>query len=293
MTRHNPAARGFSLIEAIIAIVITGIVAGMISVFMVLPITAYFDSTRRAGMTDAADSALRRMAYDIRLAVPNSVRVVSAPVAIANRFVEFIPTRDGGRYRAQRDAAGCAVASPADPIYDADDCTVADNHRFDVLGPDVVGNNGDFIVIYNTGQNGLDAYQSGQNRRAVTAGGSKVSFTPTATPYPPFESPSQRFQIVPADGPVSYGCISVATPAGFGGFELRRFTAYHAGTDDWSTQPTAVAGSSALLASDLSECHFDYQALSAANGLLVLRLSMQRENETLSLVHQIHVDNTP
>ena len=292
---------GFTLIEAIVAMVITGIIAGIVSVFMVQPIQGYLDTARRAGMTDTADTALRRMAYDLRLAVPNSIRVALAPAAAMNRFVEFIPTLDGGRYRAQRDGTACPVApatAHTDPIYNTDDCVfvppnVDDNNRFDVLGPPVAGGNSDFVVIYNTGQSGLDAYQSGQNRRTITAAGSKVSFTPTAALFPPFESPYQRFQIVPKAGPVSYGCVDVGAAAGFGRFELRRFTSYRTGSDDWSAQPTAVAGSSAVLASDLSDCSFDYQPLSAANALLILRLALTRENETVSLIHEIHIDNTP
>lgn len=295
--------------------VITGIVAGIVAAFIARPIQGYVDTVRRAGMSDVADTALRRMAYDIRMAVPNTVRIASltAPAAAAtglstcatgasvNCFLEFIPARDGGRYRAQRDGTPCpalATDPHADPIYNVDDCVFAgnpDNDRFDVLGPTVTGANGDFVVIFNTGQIGLDAYQTGvnRNRRTITAAGAEVSFTATTSPYPPFESPFQRFQIVPSTGPVSYGCVAVTAPAGFGGHELRRFTGYRAGTDDWSVQPTTVTGNDALLASDLSTCRFDYQALSASNGLLILRLAITRENETVSLVHEIHVDNTP
>lgn len=296
MTRPDAlAARGFTLIETIIAIVITGIVAGIVALFIARPIQGYLDAARRAGMTDAADTALRRVAHDIRQAVPNTVRL-----ADGGRYLEFIPTRDGGRYRAQRDGVGCPPAATdphADPIFNADDCVFPgnpDNDRFDVLGPPVAGGAGDFVVIFNTGQNGLDAYQSGQNRRtvgAITPG--KVSFNATAALFPPFESPSQRFQIVPVSGPLSYGCVAVAAPAGFGGFQLWRFTAYRAGVDNWSAQPTAPQGAAALLASDLSECRFAYDALSATNGLVIARLAVQRENETVSLVHEVHVDNTP
>jgi MSHA biogenesis protein MshO len=295
--RLPPPQRGFTLVEAIIAIVITGIVAGIVAVFVVRPIQGYLDTVRRAGMSDTADTALRRMAYEIRSAVPNSVRVDPS-----GRFVEFIPTRDGGRYRSQRDGAGCAVATPADPIYNVDDCSAANNNQFDVLGPPVTGTNGDFVVIFNTGQRGLnpavdpslDAYQPApNNRRMIFFTTPKVRFSGTANPFPPFESPFQRFQIVPASGPVSFGCVAAAAVAGNGGLALHRFTRYRTGTDNWSAQPVALAGTSALLAGDLSSCSFTYQALSAANALLILRLAIQREGETVTLVHEVHVDNTP
>jgi MSHA biogenesis protein MshO len=286
--RDMRKAAGFTLVEAIIVMTVLGIISAIVATFMARPIQGYLDAARRAGMTDVADTALRRMAYEIRSAVPNSIRIAGS-----NRFVELIPATDGGRYRTQRDGAGCSVATPADPILNADDCTAADNDRFDVLGPAMNASAGDFVVIYNTGQSGLDAYQSGQNRRTITSAGSKLAFTATAAIFPPFESPLQRFQIVPASGPLSFGCVTVVAPAGYGTLELRRFTSYRGATDDWSAQPTAVAGSSSVLASDLSACSFDYQTVSAENGLLVLRLTVLRAGESVTLVHQVHVDNSP
>lgn len=299
MTRRDRVRRhlaGFTLIEAIIAMVVTGIVAAIVAVFIARPIQGYLDTTRRAGMTDVADLALRRIALELRGAVPNSLRV-----GATGRYVEFIPTLDGGRYRAQRDGQPCSVVPAADPIHDADDCTSADNSRFDVLGPPVGGTAGDLVVIFNTGQSGLDAYAPGQNnRRTITAAGAKLAFEPkpaapaTPWPFPPYESPFQRFQVVPASGPVAFDCVTVAAPAGYGNLALQRFTGYRAGTDDWSGLPTAAAGGTrVLLASDLSDCRFDYQALSAADGLLVVRLAVTRDGETITLVHEIHVDNTP
>jgi MSHA biogenesis protein MshO len=69
-------AAGFTLIEAIIAIVITGILGSVVAVFINRPIQGYFDSVRRAELTDQADVALRRISRDIRLALPNSLRVI-------------------------------------------------------------------------------------------------------------------------------------------------------------------------------------------------------------------------
>ena len=67
-------ARGFTLLEAVLVIVITGIIAAIVAVFIKLPVDSYLDSARRAELTDVADTAVRRMARDIHLALPNSVR---------------------------------------------------------------------------------------------------------------------------------------------------------------------------------------------------------------------------
>ncbi len=111
--------RGFTLIEMIMAIVITGIVAGIVAVFIARPVEGYIDSVRRGEMTDVADLALKRMSLDIRTAVPNSVRVDST-----GRFIEFIPARDGGRYCTDVDS-GC----------NALDFSNSTDLQFDALGP--------------------------------------------------------------------------------------------------------------------------------------------------------------
>ena len=71
MTRPTNSLRGFTLIEMIMVIVITGVIAGMVAVFIKGPVDSYFDMARRAELTDIADTAMRRMTRDIRLALPN------------------------------------------------------------------------------------------------------------------------------------------------------------------------------------------------------------------------------
>lgn len=273
--RRLAAQRGFTLIEVIIAIVVTGIISGMVATFMVLPIQGYIDSSRRADITELADGALRRIAFDLRGAVPNTVRIDATGM-----FLEFVPASDGGRYRA-------ALAS--DGSGNILNATSAVDTAFDVLGPNVTGAANDFVVIFNTGQTGLDAY-AGLNRRTLSAAaGATVTFAATGVAFPPFESPSQRFQIVPSTGPVTYACTGAGTAGGNGTGALRRHTGYGFNP----AQPVAGLGNGWLLADNLSACTFTYAAVSAANGLLTLRLEVTRNNETIALHRDIHVDNTP
>lgn len=272
--------RGFTLVEAIIAMVITGIVAGIVSVFMVAPIRGYLDSVRRADISDVADTALRRMGYDVRAAVPNTVRVDGT-----QHFLEFVPASDGGRYRTQLPS----VAAGEDIL----DGTSDTDTSFDVLGPVVAGAMNDHVVIFNTGQVGLDIYV-GENRRTLSAAaGAKVNFSPVSgSPFPPYESPYQRFQLVASSGPVTFACTGEGTSAaGDGTGELRRHTGYGFNSSQLTT--AAALGTGVLLADKLSACRFDYATVSAANGLVVLQLTVKRENESVTLHHEIHVDNTP
>ena len=71
----NQSHRGFTLVEMIMVIVITGIIGGMVAVFLRAPVQQYMDVSRRADMTDIADTALRRVSRDLRSALPNSVSV--------------------------------------------------------------------------------------------------------------------------------------------------------------------------------------------------------------------------
>ena len=106
MTRHNLALqRGFTLIELVMVIVILGVLGGIVAVWMKGPIDAYLALGRRAALTNVADTTVRRIARDLRTALPNSVRTPNA------NCMEFIPTKTGGRYRADDTAAGLNFAA--------------------------------------------------------------------------------------------------------------------------------------------------------------------------------------
>lgn len=294
--------RGFTLVEAIMAIVITGIVAGMVAVFIRQPVDAYFDVARRSTLSDTADTALRRIGRDLRLAVPNSVRVNST-CSTTDCYLEYLPIIDGGRYRADLTSASAG---------DILDFASASDSSFDVLGPSVTVPANAYLVIYNTGQcsdagctaactspgctAGANAYE-GCNRRAAGVGsGNTVSFTAGVCPFP-FDSAGHRFQI--AGGPVTYACENVGTGSnGDGAGTLSLYTGYASAGGNWSTQPASTVALSsattiAVLADKVSACTITYDALSATNGLVTIQLTLMRNSESVTLHHEIHVDNIP
>jgi MSHA biogenesis protein MshO len=274
---------GFTLIELIVVMLLIGIVGAGATVFITGPVAGYVDTNRRAQVADTADIALRRVARDLRLALPNSVRVGGG-----NRYLEYIPTSGGARYLA---------ASP-----DFLDFTASDT-SFDYTGDNLNGNTG-FVVVYNTGQRsavscatapgGADAYE-GCNRTEITAvTATNVSMTSIRFP---FASPGNRFHVVPATGPVTLACEGVGTTAGNGTGTLRIYSNYVVvGTPDWGSAAPAAApgGTSSLLAENISACEFvSSPGVTANNGLVTLRIALTRQNETVNLHSQVHVDNVP
>lgn len=264
--------RGFTLVEAVIVIGITGILAAIVAVFIVRPVEGYYDAARRAEMTDTADTALRRIARDLRLALPNSVRTSG------NQAMEFLLTRTGGRYRA---------AAPDSGAFDILDFNDPEDKSFDVLGPAMSFEatsltNQNEIVIYNLGIPGADAYE-GLNRRTYAGPtGAVGTIRITSAQAFPADSPSHRFQVV--ETPVSYICdLAEGTLTRYWGYTIANAQAV----------PPAPA-SSALLARKVSACTFSYAAgFTARNGLVTLRLSITEGGETVTLYHEVHVSNVP
>lgn len=284
----NPASSsGFTLIEMIMVIVITGIIGGMVAVFLKAPIQQYMDVSRRAELTDIADTALYHLAGEISTAVPNSLRVAGCG---GIPCVEFLPTRDGGRYRA-------ATASGSGDILDF---TIADS-SFDIVGSPIVFVAGDYIVVGSTQSDGNPPYDttaaSGVLRATSTTGSlSKVTLTPPVMQFPEFARlSSQRFDVVDgAQQAVTYACegtLGALDAKGNGQASLWKHWAY--GFKAVQLAPAALGGSKALLANNVSGCVIDYAVANQRMGLLGVRLTLTSGGESVSLYQEIHVSNVP
>lgn len=260
-------------------IVITGIIAGMVAVFIRSPVEAYVDTARRAVITDVADTAARRVARDLQSALPNSVRVDGT-----GQFLEFVPIRDAGRYRADFGLA----ASPGNPL---DFSNAADN-SFDVLGPPVTVLAGDSVVVYNLGIDGASsAYDTAPltSRRVATPSvGNTVTFTATLSPLP-FSSPGSRFQIVGT--PVSYVCdLGTGTLWRYSGYPFQ-----FAQPASLATLNGLAGVTRAVLATSVTApCSFTYAPGPLQhNGLVSTSLTITQSGEAVTLQNQINVDNVP
>ncbi len=268
----DPGMAGFTFVEMVMVIAVMGILGSMVAVFIPGPMQNYLVATRRAELADTANTALLRIAREVRAAVPNSLRVTTA----SGRFyLEFLPMSDAGRYRT---GGG-----------DALDFTSGSDTSFDVLGPPVNAAAGQFLVVYNLGTDDKsNAYRSNSNRRGIPSGNSgnpkKIDFTATGNPLP-LESPDKRFFV--ADPPVTYVCDPAAGT-------VRRYSGYaiqEAQPADVGAAPLSGA-TVRLLADHVSDCRFIYD-LDPSQRLsqLTLRMQLSLAGETVSLYREVVVIN--
>lgn len=285
-------SRGFTLIEMIAVLTVSAILAVVVWRNISAPIAGFEDATRRAGLVDIAETALNRMTREVRLAVPNTVRINggAATSCVAGGgsscTLELLRTADGGRYRAQADTTDdvCAGAGGSDDVLDF----TATADCFEVLGglsaQAVVdcGGGGCNLVIYNAGPpGGPDAY-AGDNVAAIDSLTTNSIDFSAAPPFP-FRSPNQRFQIV--DTPVSFVCDSAAD-------ELRRHDGYAIGG--------APGGAGQLLANRIERCRFAYDPGTASRGgLVTVEITVTGQgvlsgaDEQVMLLQQVHIPNVP
>jgi MSHA biogenesis protein MshO len=278
---------GVTLIELVITIVILGILGAISATILVPAFDAYFASQRRAELADTADAAQRRIARDLRLALPNSPRVDPT-----NRFLEVLLTKNGGRYRSTGDSLGPATTE--DPL---DFGAVPGDTVFDTLGRLANGADqqvqvNDYVVIHNLGITGANAYDTGAaNPNIVQIAGfgagalaNEDRITLAANNGFPLDSPGRRFFVV--QGPVTYACV---------GGSLRRWSGYAIQLRGGLPPTTLPAGATeAILANNLSACELTYTSLAqVSRGLVGMRVTITQANESVNLYYEAHVSNVP
>lgn len=269
---------GFTLVELVMVIVIMGVIGGIVAVFMKSPIDAYFATARRAALTDVADTAVRRIARDIRKALPNSIGT-----SVDKKCIEFIPTKTGGRYRAEEIGAGVGTSltfgtsNTTFNVFSSNVAPLPADQRIAV---------NDVIAVSNFGFGVADAY-AGSNTAVVSGvvdGTETVITIPSTTFDVALASPNYRFQVIPANEKVvAFVC------SGSNMYRVTRTTLAH-------VCPVTVASTDPILARnvDFAECSFDYNGSDLQrNALVSMRIQMTDSGETVSLQHEVHVNNTP
>lgn len=277
---------GFSLVELIVVIVVLGVLGASVAVFVNNPVRAYFDGIRRAQLTDAGETAMRRLMRELQGATPNSVRIASSGSTL---FLEFTPIDDGGRYRAA--TSGGNEPSGTNPLDFAD----PGDTSFQVLGrpvtvPSPVNGNAPQLVIFNLGYGEFDLYAGNNRRRVTTAAGSAqtIDFVSTGSAFSA-DSPDRRFYLVTT--PVTYVCAPAADGSGslvrYGGYAIQ------------ATQPASTAGAPLASAArytlldKVSGCTFEQNAVLANANAVAVNLRLTDGGETVTLYSQVYLTNAP
>lgn len=272
-------SRGVTLVELVIVITLVGVVASLSATLVSRVAASQQDNRGRLVLAQSADGAVARIADELQVALPNSVRLIAS----TNSFwLEWAPVHDAGRYRAASDS----LLASGDPL-DLDNPADA---SFDVIGtPIATVPTGSQLVIQSLGTPDADAH-TGTNRRAglvVTSGGRSVQFTPAGAL--PQATDTRRFFVTGT--PVTLACVS----DGAGGYELARYSGY-----GWqASQPSGTAHAAwggatrVTVLSGLSGCGASYSTALANIGLVTLRLSLGSGSAKADYLHQVTVDNSP
>lgn len=268
----------FTLVELVMVIALAGLIAVMISTVMSRPLQGFVDQSRRAELVDLASSALNRMTRDIRLAVPNSVRVAGSA------RLELLRSPGGGRYRAN--LVDGVRQDP--PVCTTDPCVI------EALGP-LIGVEDwaalNWMVIYNIG-----GAASGDNSWPPLDGAMSVISPQVTISYAAgnlnlsgggienfrFKYASPQHRLFLADKVVGYQCS--------GGRIVRgEFTSL--------ALPGAYDYSGATPVVDHVDCAnsgFTYSpGTNTRSGLVTVRLTLSQDSESITLLQQVHVDNAP
>lgn len=326
-------SRGVSLVELIVVITISGIIAAVLGNIIVRPIQGYESQVRRAALVDAAEMAVRRLGRDIRQALPNSVRIrdngagvnsVSCVTAGQICTIEMLNTVDGARYR---EGPGQLTGPPAGHNHANQKFRLrinnTDSDGFNIVGffqniPVPFDSTGTQfrLAIYNqtvTGTTG-NAYYDG-DETSLPAPSSYVITRPVLTTFR-IDSDNDGDITNPGGGdehwirPVTgsfrfrFGSfnqrvyivdtpISYVCTAGPNG-NITRYSSYAITTAQASTPVGAT--NTALLSTPVSACSFTYSAGSPQRaGLVTIDITVTdaSSGEQVRLLHQVHVDNSP
>jgi MSHA biogenesis protein MshO len=282
-------ARGMTLIELVIVIVLSAIVVSFMSMLIVTPIDAFTAQKQRAQLGDGADSALRLMARDLRSALPNSVRTAAGGAVVA---IEMLATVDGARYQDNGPLANSALWLN----FAATDTGFSTTVPFSQITLPYSSSNA-YLSIFNIGVPGANAYASA-TVNVITPAGTTITIAAGASPNaqvvtfnPAFQfafgSPEKRVYLV--SGPVSYLCDTSAST-------LIRYSGYTIN----ATQPTSAASLSAagatsgVVATNVTGCQFTYASgTSKRGGMASLLLQMANNGQQVQLLQQTHLDNAP
>ena len=292
-------AKGFTLAELIVVMVVIGILSVGVSSLIIYPVESYNDLKRRAELVDMAEMALQKMARDIRQALPNSIRTNST-------MIEMLNTLDAGIYRFYPPPGSNANLLK----FGYDDGSFSGDDRFTIYGQfrqlgseaitALVINNTNNSDIYSQGSSSIR--NSSSENYVITAPGTNITvtsgsddtvnmdlsfLTPLSSTTPQLTTSLQGRRVFLSNGMITYKC-----EGGING-QINRYSGHAIN----AAIGTISGGSGANLLSDHVDCaatSFTFDPGSAQRGAIAtLKITLTDAGESITLLHQIHVNNMP
>lgn len=291
MTPGRAAAAGFTLLELVIVMAISAIVAVFVVFFLATPVEAYFAQTRRADLVDSADRILRSVAADVRTALPNSLRQSAAAGVVA---LELLSTGGVARYYGAGDKQ--YIGGAQEPVEELS--IGAPDQSFYTFDPFVPASAGSYLAVNNQGLPG-----------AYAMAGVMTPFSSIGAPLPPpavvpgewwvqlpgagfdFATPSPTHSVFVVTSPVSYLCDTNAQT-------LQRYTGYAPAAAQPATNAQLVAAGAtvSLIAQNVSACSLTLVAAPASgkfNQLVILAITLSNGGEILPVFDEVATEYVP
>ena len=285
----NKKQSGFTLVEIIIVIAIMGIIGGLASLIIGRSLDSYAALERREHLQTSIRLAVERISRELRNALPNSICVNNGGACINGSGSQFyfIPVRDSGRYQ---DRPGVYTSPP--PIQrNRLPVIPQSSDRFDVLSTNIANPLDavidDRVAVYNI--NNIDIYNPGNNIRHQISAIVPIDIDGDANPdtiqiqFAANESfanhsPSRRFHII--DNAQQVTLFSLV------GNQLFR--------DTTTLNAPNAAVDPKLLMQNVQACTFTFTpGTQQRAGLLRINITVAEQAETIQVIHDAHVYNTP
>lgn len=285
MMRTPHSQRGFTLVELIVGMVITTILAGMIAMLIGAPVDSYLLQTRNNELSEASGRITRTLTKDLDRALPNSVRIRN----VGNRAImQMLEITDVVYFVPQ----GADLTLAPQQL----DFSTADTD-FVVYGDFSHTSTTTFLVVNHTGTGTTNAYlNSGVIVSATVPGGTATTVNPILlNPAFQFNGPPGTNRMFAVRSPITYIC-NRATGL------LQRFERHAIGANTPVNESAAqlVGADVTVVATGVSGCSFACEPgtpNTPCRNALTLSMSVTRgvapDVATIQVLHQVAVENTP
>ncbi|EGN74896.1 prepilin-type N-terminal cleavage/methylation domain-containing protein [Idiomarina sp. A28L] len=274
-------ARGYTLVELIIVMVLLGIVSTFIFTYINFGVRIYGDATGREQLVSQSRFAVERLTRELRNALPRSIRVQATDL---QRCVEFVPIVTSSRY--------LQIAKPG-PTSGSDFIAV--------MPHDTQALENQYLFVYATNINFIYGTQPLRRKTidSVTENSPEdglITFSYSNSPsFFPTDSPVRRFYV--GGSPVSW-CYNMANNT------LERYQGYGLTPTQYTQAQlqASFASNREIMAvdigNDLANDELPFRVFEATlrrNSLVQIDLRFRRSaaNEPLQISHEVHIPNVP